>query len=93
MLEVRTLLTVTPYLPAQYNLFVSGGYLTAPSNATPVAIADSYLRSHASQMGLVAADFDHYAITTNYITKETGATTLTFEQTFHDDRIERRVEP
>src|SRR4051794_24383649 len=85
-LETRTLLAIdalATYLPPQHNLFDYNGFLTPPSNAPPVAIAENYLRGHAQQLGLLPADIDGYQITTNYQTKSTGATTLTFEQSLH----------
>jgi len=82
-LEDRALLSITPYLPQQHNLMTMGGYLTGPSTAAPVTIAENYLRSHATSMGLVSADFDEYLVTTNYVTQMTGATTLTFAQMYN----------
>ncbi len=87
-LEKRELLAadlaanLLPYLPQQHNLFDYGGYLTDSSTQSPVTVAENYIRSHASDLGILPADLDNYIITTNYVTKTTGATTLTFEQSF-----------
>lgn len=83
-LEERSLLSVSTYVPPQYDLFVPGGYLTGPSSAAPLTIAENYLRNNAASVGLVSADFDDYLVTTNYVTQSTGATTLTLAQTLHD---------
>ena len=39
------LVDVEPYVPAQRSLFNYDGYLTGPSNQSPVAIAEAYLRT------------------------------------------------
>ncbi len=80
-LEDRTLLTAS-YQPPQQFLFAQDGYLTGPSNASPIAIAENYLRNSASQLGILVSDIDNYIVTRNYVTQTTGATTLTFQQSF-----------
>ncbi len=74
---------VPSYLPPQHQLFDYDGYLTAPSQAPPISIAENYLRSHVSDLGLLPSDLDNYVVTTNYVTETTGATTLTFQQSLH----------
>src|SRR5262245_32618094 len=93
ILEDRTLLTAAPlgqefYLPPQHHAFNYDGYLTGPSTQSPVTIAETYLRSHAADFGLLPSARDRYLIATNYMTQPTGATTLTFEQTFNGLPVE-----
>lgn len=70
------------YQPPTQFLMNTQGYLTGPSNDSPIAIAESYLRANAQQLGILSSDIDNYIVTTNYKTQTTGATTLTFQQSF-----------
>ena len=71
------------HLPAQFKLFDYQGYLSAPSTQSPITIAEQYIRSNAASLGIQASDLNNYIVTTNYVTKETGATTLTFQQSLN----------
>jgi extracellular elastinolytic metalloproteinase len=92
-LEERTLLhaggldDVPTYLPPQYSLFNYHGFLTAPSTAAPLEVANAFLHSHEGALGLLPGDLDNYFVTTNFVTQETGATTLTFQQSFHGSEV------
>jgi extracellular elastinolytic metalloproteinase len=59
------------------------GYLTGPNQGEPVDIALTYLRDHANQFGLVAADFRDVNVWSNYVTETTGVTHLSFRQRLH----------
>ncbi len=88
-LESRALLTATSladvpiHLPEQFQLFNPSGYLTGPSNQTPIQVAEDYLRANTDALGLLPADLNNYFVTTNYVTQSTGATTLTFQQSLN----------
>jgi extracellular elastinolytic metalloproteinase len=70
-------------MPSQQRHFNYDGFLTAPSNQTPIAIAEQYLRTNAGNLGMLASDVNNYLVTRNYVTQETGATSLTFQQTLN----------
>jgi extracellular elastinolytic metalloproteinase len=81
-LEDRTLLTAS-YQPPQHFLVNYDGYLTGPSAAPPLQIAQDYLRSSANDLGILASDLNNALVTTNYVTASTGATTLTLQQSLN----------
>ena len=76
------------YLPPQYSDLNYSGFLTAPSDAAAVTVAENYLRSNSIELGMLPSDLKDYLLTTNYVTESTGATTLTFQQSLHGIPVE-----
>lgn len=87
-LEDRSLLSAFPGDPgAPPNLggtsfvFNPNGTLTSfASDQQPLSIAQAYLQSHYSDLGLSSADVSNLLVSRQYTTHQTGETYLTFEQ-------------
>jgi extracellular elastinolytic metalloproteinase len=55
-------------------------FLTGPNAGNPIDIALGYIRSHASQLGLTAADISGAAVTDQYTDKSNGTTHIYLRQ-------------
>ncbi|MCA9163705.1 MAG: M36 family metallopeptidase, partial [Planctomycetales bacterium] len=97
MLESRQLLTSnfgteeTPhdhigleYLPPQQSLLNYGGYLSAPTTASPFDSAMDFLTSHANDLALTIDDLDDYVVTDQYQSENSGLTHIYLQQTHRD---------
>src|SRR5262245_32084608 len=72
------------YLPASYELSVSGGFLTGPSRSKPLTVALNYLSNHAKSLGLSPADVGSPIVTNQYTDSLTGLTHIYLQQKFND---------
>ncbi len=76
-------LTTNFYLPPQYHLVDSTGFLSAPSNDDADAIARQFLTDHAAELGMTAEDFASLRLTDRYTSDHTGTTHLYYRQTLN----------
>ncbi|MBC7967903.1 MAG: M36 family metallopeptidase, partial [Fuerstia sp.] len=96
-LEVRMLLSATvgdhdhglaefldsDFRPDSVSLLTSpGGFLTTPRSGNPQAIADQFLVSQSSSLGLTAADLS-YRVTSSSVSAQSGTTHVYLQQTLN----------
>jgi subtilisin-like proprotein convertase family protein len=70
-----------PWLPTQYQITGAGRLLTGPTEGAPMEIAQSFLRSHAAELGLQPADVDQFVVSSQYTDDRSGTTHIYLRQT------------
>jgi Fungalysin metallopeptidase (M36)/Bacterial Ig-like domain (group 3)/Fungalysin/Thermolysin Propeptide Motif len=88
LLEDRTLLSGSPYLPPSYMMTNPHGLLTGPSQGDPLQIALGYLKDHASELRLTPADLATPHVTSEYTDADTGITHIYLCQTVNHLDVE-----
>ncbi len=83
LLEDRSLLSGSPYLPPSHMLSNPNGLLTGPTQGDPLDIAVNYLGTNASAFGLAPADLREAIVTDRYTDADTGITHIYLRQSFN----------
>ncbi|MCY2986729.1 MAG: M36 family metallopeptidase [Planctomycetota bacterium] len=68
------------YLPPQQDLVNYGGFVSAARTGTPLEVAVGVLHEQTRSLGLTAADLDHYIVTDQYSSPDTGITQIYLHQ-------------
>src|SRR5206468_5663257 len=85
-LEPRMLLSAdlpalaAPYVPPDHELLAHSGFLTKPAHGKPLSVALSYLRAHASSLGIKSSDLANPIVTNQYTDPDTGETHIYLRQ-------------
>lgn len=69
-------------VPDRTHLMQYGGFLTEPSEALPLKIADQFLREHADQLGMSAAALEDYIVTDFYTSEHNGVAHIYLQQRY-----------
>ena len=76
------------YLPPATHLNELTELLSGPQGGAPGTIATDYLKANAGQLGLAAADLDHYRVTNQYTDNHSGVTHVYLQQMYRGLPIE-----
>lgn len=85
-LEPRVLLSVAdpvlaaPYLPPEHSIAATRGLLSRHTAGKPLNVALSYLKAHASALGIARNDLSNVLVTDQYTDADTGVTHIYLQQ-------------
>lgn len=71
------------YSPPRHYQSKMGEFLSGPASGTPAVVATTYLRNHAAELGLTAADVDNLVLKNQITSPLTEATNLYFKQRYN----------